>query len=88
MVFLFFQQEGREEIWSLAPADSREAIVRDKNPRFVTVFDVDTPVDAMFTMEQLNACRYKGRSTSISTGNFPKSLNASRSLQGSSRNKA
>lgn len=58
--FFFYQLEGGEEVWSLALADSREAIVRDKKPRFVTVLDVDAPVDSSFTMEQLNACRYKG----------------------------
>lgn len=58
--FFFFQQEGGEEAWQTALAASREAIVRDKKPRFVTVLDVDAPVDSSFTMEQLTACRYKG----------------------------
>lgn len=44
----------------MALGDSRAALIRDKKPAFTTVLDVDAPVDASFTMEQLNACRYRG----------------------------
>lgn len=58
--FLFYQQDGGEQAWETALADKRADLIASKRPRFVTVLDVDAPVDASFTLEQFSSLKYRG----------------------------
>ena len=58
--FFFYQTKGGEEAWQCGLADSREAVMRDAKPTFVTVLDVDAAVDDTMTTEQIRALKYRG----------------------------
>ena len=59
MLYFFYQPEP-ETPWVPALASQRAAIIKEKNPAFCTVLDVDSVFDTDATAEEIAAARYVG----------------------------
>src|SRR4051812_42900064 len=58
--FYYLQPNGGEEAWECCLADQREQVIAQRKPRFVTVLDLDSPIDDSMSREQIDAVKYRG----------------------------
>lgn len=60
MTFFCFYQKTPESEWLPALAEHRDQVIREKQPPFVTILDVDSNFPEDMTAEEISAVRYKG----------------------------
>lgn len=58
--YFFYQKEGGEEAWTCAFASERETVLRDIQPRFVTVLDLHPVPAESFSAEDYARIKYRG----------------------------
>lgn len=58
--YFYLQQEGGEDVWQEALANSRQDIIASKRPRYTTVLDLSELISEGMTREQLSKVAYFG----------------------------
>lgn len=58
--YIWSQQEGGEESWTLDLAEQRERIIKERQPQFTTILDADNNFKGEMRSEDLEKVHYRG----------------------------